>query len=139
MRGNQVQPSSESEELVSGDSLSSYSLSEDFGLGIATPLPKKKAQNRFGRSADESAFAMASSHGKANERPAPRRNVRRSRCQERRAIVKHLPLESVDQNLANSSGDSDHDDISKHLRFKAITSTERAHSGRSTRPGPIAG
>src|SRR5262249_17386721 len=69
-----------------------YSFSVDFGLGIATPLPKKKAQNRFGRSAAGSAFAIASNQGNANDRPAPRRNVRRSRCQERRAMGGHLQL-----------------------------------------------
>ena len=59
-------------------------------LGIATPLPKKNAQKRFGRSAGGSAFAIASSQGKASDSPAPRRNVRRSRCQEGRAMVGHL-------------------------------------------------
>jgi hypothetical protein len=53
-------------------------------LGIATPLPKKNAQKRFGGPAGESAFAIASSQGKANDNPAPRRNVRRSRCHEGR-------------------------------------------------------
>ena len=62
----------------------------DSCLGSATPLPKKKAQNRFGRSAGGSACAMASSQGKASDSPAPRRKVRRSRCQEGRAMVGHL-------------------------------------------------
>src|SRR5262249_27687623 len=74
--GNQVQPSCASAES---------------GFGSATPLAKNSAQNRFGRSETGSACAIASSQGKASDIPAPRRNVRRSRCQDGRAIVTRFP------------------------------------------------
>ena len=54
----------------------------NYWLYHATPLPKKKAQNRRGGFAAGAACAMASSHGRANARPAPRRRVRRSSSQE---------------------------------------------------------
>ena len=64
--------------------------------GGATPLPKKKAQKRLGRAAGGSACDMASSQGKASDRPAPRRKVRRSRCQEARAWSGFLCVISTD-------------------------------------------
>src|SRR5262245_41873333 len=107
--GNQVQPSAASAESC---------------LGIATPLPKKNAQKRFGRPAGGSAFAIASSQGKANDSPAPRRNVRRSRCHEGRAMVADL---------------SDPDDISDPirsndscalLRLKRLAADDQLDEGR---------